>query len=110
LRQFIAGFFVGTETHPSYAEFIYESHHASRYDCMPANDYSGINSAIAEVLEVIAKRLESLENKRYFPSPEFEHFSKIYAQKVISTAIGTANNAVMSTVSSTSSSITTIQL
>jgi len=68
---------------------------------MPARNDSSDDSALKGVLELIAKRLDNLENKRYFPSPEFEHLSKIYPEKVVSTAISTAINAVMSTVSGT---------
>jgi len=62
----------GRETHPSRFDSAHESPYANRYDCMPAHDYSGDNSSLKDILELVSKRLSNLETKRYFPSPEFE--------------------------------------
>jgi len=45
---------------------------------------------------LIATRLDNLENKKYFPSPEFEHFLKINADKEISSATLAATRAAAS--------------
>jgi len=73
--------FVSRETHPSYVDSAHESPNASRNDCMPATDSSGHDSSLKNGLELIAKRLDNLENKRYFPSPDFEHSVKINADR-----------------------------
>jgi len=41
---------------------------------------------LRDVLELIAKRLDSLENKRYFPSPDLDHISRINADRDVSSA------------------------
>jgi len=39
---------------------------------MPALDSPGNDSSLRDMLELISKRLENLENKRYFSIPNFE--------------------------------------
>jgi len=48
------------------------------------------------VLKLIAKRLDNLENKRYFLSPEFEHISRNNADKEVSSATLAATRAAAS--------------
>jgi len=40
---------------------------------MPDKNSSGNDSSLKDMLELISKRLENLKNRRYFPSPDFEH-------------------------------------
>jgi len=76
---FLPRFFVGRKTHPSYVEPIDDSPCAGRYHRLPVRNDSGEESKLRDVLELIAKRLDNLEYKRYFRSPEFEHIFKINA-------------------------------
>jgi len=48
------------------------------------------------MLELIAKRLDNLENKRYFLSPELEHIVKINAEREVNSAIQAASRATAS--------------
>jgi len=53
-------------------------------------------SKLRDVLELIAKRLDNLKNKRYLPSPEFEHMVKVNANKEVSSATLAATRAAAS--------------
>jgi len=97
---------VGRETRPSYVDSTHESPYANRYDCMPANDYSGDNSSLKDILELMSKKLASLETKRYFPSPEFEQNLKNNfnrksnaAALIVARAAESADNAFKSAIS-----------
>jgi len=79
-------FFVGRKTHPSNVKFTDNSPYAGRDDRIPARNDSGYDSKLRDVLELIAKGLEILENKIYFPSPEFEHIARFIADKESSSA------------------------
>jgi len=78
--------FVDREAHPSYVDSTHESPYASRNDCMPATDSPGYDSSLKDMLELIAKILDNLENKIYFRSPDFEHSVKINADREINAA------------------------
>jgi len=93
---FLSRFFVGRETHPSYDESTDDSPYAGHYDCIPARNDSGDDSKLSDVLELIAKRLDNLENKRYFPSPKFEHIVKINSDKEVISAEMAATRAAAS--------------
>jgi len=74
--------------------FTDDSPYAGRYDRIPARNDSGDDSKLRDVLELIAKRLDNLENKGYFPSPEFEHSAGINAgSEVCSAALAAARAA-----------------
>jgi len=53
---------------------------------MPATYSPGDDSALKDVVELIAKRLDNLENKIYFPSLKFEHSEKIRSDREINAA------------------------
>jgi len=71
---FLPRFFVGRETYPSYVESTDDSPPcAGRYvDRQPVrnNESSSDDNKLRDVLELIAKRLDNLENKIYFPSSQ----------------------------------------
>jgi len=48
------------------------------------------------MLESIGKRLDNLENTKYFLSPEFEHFAKINAEREVRSATQAATRAAAS--------------
>jgi len=54
--------FVGRKTHASYIHSNHESPYANRDDCMPATNFSGNDSSLKDMLGLISKRLENLEN------------------------------------------------
>jgi len=84
--SFTPRFHVGRETYLSGVESTKNTPYASRRDCSPTRNESSDNSALRDILELIAKRLDSLENRRYFPSPEFEQNIRAKTDRKISAA------------------------
>jgi len=78
--------FVCRETHPGFVDPNYKNPYASRIDCMPASEVTGYDSSLRDMLELISKRLENLENKRYFLSPDFENSARMSAEREIKSA------------------------
>jgi len=97
ITPFTPKVFVGRETHPSYVDFVCEFLYASQDDCMPATDSPGNDSTLKDILELIMKRLDNLETKIYFPSPEFEHSLRGNAKSEIDAAALIVARALEST-------------
>jgi len=97
--------FVGSKTHASYIHSNHESPYASRDDCMPATDFSGNDSSLKDMLELISKRLENLESKRFFLSHDFEHSARRIADIEINTATLIVARAAVSADSASKSAI-----
>jgi len=93
---FLPRFFAGRETHPSYAESTDDTPCAGRHDRLPSRNDCGDDSKLRDVLELIAKRLDNLENKIYFSSPEFELIVKINADREVSSATLAATKSAAS--------------
>jgi len=109
---FLIRFFVGRETHPSYVESTDDSpYYASWCNRIPAtNRNDSGNDKVTDMLELIAKRLDNLENNRYFPSHELDHISRINADREVSSAtLAASQSTEISTIISTaiSSAIST---
>jgi len=72
---------------------------------MPARNDSSDDNALKDVLELIAMRLDNLESKRYFPSPEFEHSVRTKADKEINAAAFIVTQAAKSADNASKSAI-----
>jgi len=69
----------------------------SYVDFQPVRNYESRNdSKLRDMLELIARRLNNLTNRRYFSSPEFEYIAKINAEREVSSATQAATRAAAS--------------
>jgi len=83
---------------PKYFGFTDEPPYVGRRDHMTArSDYNSNDSCLRDVLELITKRLDNLEHRKYFPSlSEVDNHARIAASSVANSAALAATRAASS--------------
>jgi len=99
--------FVGRETHPRYFGFTDEPPYVGRRDHMTArSDYNSNDNGLKDVLDLIAKRLDNLDHRKYIPSPsEDDSHAGIAASSVANAAALAATRAAASVDTASKSAI-----
>jgi len=99
--------FVDKETHPRYFGLTDEIPYIGRYDHIPARSvYISSDSGMKDVLDLIAKRFDTLDHRKYFPCPiEVEKPAKITAGSDENSAALAATRAAASTDTASKSAI-----